>query len=97
LICCSSRFAEGRCVSARCCFNVGTPVSVSMTRPSLSGYPAAAAAAAVRSLPSSCRRKKKFDLVDGALDGTAAVGQSQPGGDCGMVAAQAGGEGGQVG
>ncbi|ASQ91978.1 hypothetical protein CGL27_01245 [Streptomyces sp. 11-1-2] len=58
LISCSRRFAEGRWPSERCGFSDGTPVSESMTRPSLSGYPASAAAAAAASLSSSCRRKE---------------------------------------
>ncbi|MFF4795098.1 hypothetical protein ACFY2M_36375 [Streptomyces sp. NPDC001276] len=59
LISCSSRFAEGASPSERCGFSDGMPVSASMTRPSLSGYPASAAAAADRSLSSNCRRKNR--------------------------------------
>jgi hypothetical protein len=57
LISCSSRFAEGRWPSALDAFSEGRPVSRSMTKPSFSGYPTSAAAAAPRSLSSNCRRK----------------------------------------
>lgn len=54
---CSSRFAEGRCPSERCALSDGMPVDGSITRLSLSGYPASAAAAAARSRSSSRRQK----------------------------------------
>lgn len=72
LISCSSTLAEARCPSERCALSEGIPVSGSMTRPSLSGYPASVAAAAAVSLSSSCRRN------DTASYGTASPGSASP-------------------